>query len=498
MREHMSSDVDQIDRHEHQRRMAALAAVVVITFVVLAGINLDSARQVFDATLGETIKTVEAGSAIRQIALFGFAAFAIAFVATGPHRQPEIKPIIAVPLGLFVTMISASTLWAIDPGLTFRRAAAIGLMLIGVYACAQMLDMRHIVAGTLLFTGAFVAAAVAAQFVVGTFTPAIGSWRLAGIVHPVALSWYCGLGTLAAVAVARFEPVYRIPASWAAIAFMVGLMLTKTRTGLGATLAGMAVFWLLTSKRRLHQDIPVVVTWFALIVFLLALALPGDHFSWNSIYSDSVEASSLGRTDAIEQIATFTGRLPVWEASLALASERPILGFGYSAFQSPDMIPVLAEAAGWVPTSTHSGYIDALLSLGIVGLGLVRLLSRRIDIGIGPYGSASAALCLRHGGLHMAGGEPRIRGTGSLQSDVHVIPRLPPCGEDRPLPRSQRRSEPLVTTPAAPDRGACPESPQIARQGAAELGLPTPFRTIRWMRHHRGRVVAESLLGTGG
>lgn len=371
MREHATSRAARDERHVHQQRTVALAAVVVVTFVILAGISLSNARQVFDISLSETIETTEAGSAIRQIALLGFATIAIAFFATGPRRLPKIRPIIALPLGLLFGMIAASTLWAIDPGLTLRRTVALGLMLVGVYVCASMLTMRQIVAGTLLFTGVFVAAAVAVQFVVGGLTPMVGAWRLAGIVHPVALSWYCALGAIAAVAVARFEPRYRIPAGWAVVAFLLCLVLTKTRTGLGATAIAIAVFWLLASNRRVHQDVPVVVTWLALLLFLLALALPGDHLSWTSIYTESVEASSLGRTDAIEQIATFTGRLPVWEASIALASQRPILGYGYSAFQSPEMIPVLAEAAGWVPTSTHSGYIDALLSLGLVGLALV-------------------------------------------------------------------------------------------------------------------------------
>lgn len=202
MREHNSRGVDQIDRHEHQKRVAVLAAAVLATFVVLAGINLGMARQVFDASLAETIETAQAGSALRQIALLGFAAFAIAFFATGRRRLPEIKPIIAVPLGLLIGVIAVSTLWAIDPGLTFRRTVAFGLMLVGVYVCASMLNMRQIIVGTLLFTGVFVAAAVAVQFIVGAFTPTVGAWRLAGIVHPVALSWYCGLGAISAVAVA--------------------------------------------------------------------------------------------------------------------------------------------------------------------------------------------------------------------------------------------------------------------------------------------------------
>ena len=363
--------IERADPHLRRRRMAVLAATVLGAFVILAGSNLNSARQIFDISLIDTIETVESGSAIRQVALVGLAGVSISLLITAVDRRPRFKPIIAVPLGLLLLVVLASAIWAIDPDLTLRRAIAFGLMLVGVAACAVMFDMRRIMFGTVLFTGLFVTGAVLAQLAFGPFTPGVGSWRLAGIVHPVALSWYCGLGAIAAVAVARTESAYRIPARWAAFGFLVCLVLTKTRTGLGATLIGIGVLWLMTSVRKVRSDLPVAAAWIALLVFLVALAFPGDHFSWNEIYTETVETSSFGRTDAIEQIATFTGRLPVWEASLALASQRPLLGFGFSAFQSPEIIPVLSEAAGWVPTSTHSGYIEALLSIGAVGLALV-------------------------------------------------------------------------------------------------------------------------------
>ncbi len=370
MHEHYNLGIDRVDRYTHRRRVAALAVAILVTFGRLAGVNFASARQVFDATLWETIQTVEAGSTIRQLALVGFAAVCIALLATGQRRRPEPKPFIAVPLGMLILVIAASALWAIDPQLTFRRTVALGLMLVGVYVCAEMPTTKEVIVGTLLFSGAFVATAVGVQVALGPFTPLVGSWRLAGIVHPVTLSWYCGVGAIAAVALARFRPAYRIPARWAAVGFIACLLLTKTRTGLVAAVVGIAVFWLLTSERRIRKDVPVAVTWLALLLFILALVLPGEYLSWQSIYTEWAEASSLGRTDAIAELATFTGRLPVWEASLALASQRPILGFGYSAFQSAELLPLFDKAAGWAPTSAHSGYIDALLSLGLVGLAL--------------------------------------------------------------------------------------------------------------------------------
>lgn len=359
------------DQSRRGQIVAILAVAILVTFLLLAGVDLGNAQQTFDITLGETIETVQAGSAVRQVALVGFAVIAGAvLIAAGP-RPATVKPIIVVPLVLLLVLMAVSVTWAIDPQLTLRRVIAYGAMLVGAFVCARVLSVRTIVLGTLAFTGLFVVLAVVAQIVAGPFTPALGGWRLAGIVHPVALSWYCGLGAIAAVTTMRLEPSLRLPATWAAAAFAGCLVLTKTRTGLGATLLAILVVWFLTAPRGSRRDLPVVVAWIALITFLVALAFPGDHFSWNSLYAGTVESSSLGRTDAVEQIATFTGRLPVWEASLALVSQRPMLGFGFSAFQSPEMIPVLAEAAGWVPTSTHSGYIDALLSLGFVGLGLV-------------------------------------------------------------------------------------------------------------------------------
>ncbi len=67
---------------------------------------------------------------------------------------------------------------------------------------------------------------------------------------------------------------------------------------------------------------------------------------------------------------SFTGRLPLWDASLQAAMLRPWLGYGYSGFWNQDSIIVQSiwEAIDWQAPSSHNGYIDILLQIGIIGL----------------------------------------------------------------------------------------------------------------------------------
>jgi len=346
---------------------------LVITFVVMAVPNLDNAKQVFNQSLDAVLDATESGNPVRQFAMLAFAGYAAAVLATIARPSFRFNPIVMIPLTAFVLLILASTIWAADPGLSLRRASALTLMIVAALAAAALFDMRSLARIAVLFAGIIVLAAVLAQVLIGPFTPLSGDWRLAGVLHPVKVSWYCGLGVLGSVAIARFEPPVRTAASVAALAFSAVLLLTKTRTGIAATLVGVAAILLLSAQPATRHRFVASVTWLVLGFFLFALAVPGDQLTWRATFADAAQVTSFGRTDAVQYVATFTGRLPVWEASLQLAAERPLLGYGYSAFGSPEMIPAFAEASGWVPTSAHSGYVDTILSLGLVGLALLVL-----------------------------------------------------------------------------------------------------------------------------
>jgi O-antigen ligase len=72
--------------------------------------------------------------------------------------------------------------------------------------------------------------------------------------------------------------------------------------------------------------------------------------------------------------ATFTGRADVWELALEKIVERPLTGFGYSAYWALESTRFGQEDAtqwGGHAAHAHNGYIDAALNMGIPGLFLV-------------------------------------------------------------------------------------------------------------------------------
>jgi O-antigen ligase len=75
--------------------------------------------------------------------------------------------------------------------------------------------------------------------------------------------------------------------------------------------------------------------------------------------------------------STLTGRTSIWDATWRAIGERPLLGHGYSAFwnEASPTVQLIWIAVGWETPNAHSGFLEILLQLGWVGLGLVVLLA---------------------------------------------------------------------------------------------------------------------------
>ncbi len=72
----------------------------------------------------------------------------------------------------------------------------------------------------------------------------------------------------------------------------------------------------------------------------------------------------LGRQD---NSAELTGRLPIWTELMHYVDRRPLIGYGYESFWTAENIEDLSETLEWRFRQAHSGYIDAILSAGLVG-----------------------------------------------------------------------------------------------------------------------------------
>lgn len=88
---------------------------------------------------------------------------------------------------------------------------------------------------------------------------------------------------------------------------------------------------------------------------------------------------------------TLTDRTLLWTDVLNIAAKRPLLGVGYGAFWvgsiSYDLYPLpnwSQKTPWWRPEQGHNGYIDAYVTLGIAGAGLLIII-----IGIGFFSAYS-------------------------------------------------------------------------------------------------------------
>ena len=136
------------------------------------------------------------------------------------------------------------------------------------------------------------------------------------------------------------------------LAFLT-LALTKSATSLLIAMIVLGLgsrLWLRSPKGRLCWNAAVS----ALLVAIVCTAL---------FWPDQV-FPLLGRD------ASLTGRVPLWQESLKLIWQRPLLGYGYSGFWNVDSrtVQYLWQVIGWNAPNGHDGYIDILLQIGVVGL----------------------------------------------------------------------------------------------------------------------------------
>jgi O-antigen ligase len=80
-------------------------------------------------------------------------------------------------------------------------------------------------------------------------------------------------------------------------------------------------------------------------------------------------------TAAAGRSISLTGRVPLWDEVLTMIAQRPWLGYGYNSFwlgwNGPSAL--VWESVRWDPVHAHNGFLDLVLDLGVVGLGLFAL-----------------------------------------------------------------------------------------------------------------------------
>ncbi len=86
------------------------------------------------------------------------------------------------------------------------------------------------------------------------------------------------------------------------------------------------------------------------------------------IFSGLVAANWTYLLNLIGRDATLSGRTQIWSAVIVECKRHLIFGHMGTGFWGTPAANVVYGQVGWMPTSAHNGFLETLLSLGIVGL----------------------------------------------------------------------------------------------------------------------------------
>lgn len=293
-------------------------------------------------------------------------------------RQPASGLIVAFALwGLL------SALWSATPA--YSAAAALGLL--GVWAtatlCAQQLSARASAAALAggLMTAVAISLALGVlaperaltameggtiQRLSGLFASPNNLGRAAALLLLMMLLalWATLSGTGGRVRPRRGLAV--LAALAGAALSTAALVLSESRAALGALLLGLAVALAPPLWRRARAAAWLAALALALLAGVAALAL------LSSATLRTVALDAVSRTGQLEELTSFTGRTDIWRAVVGLIGEAPWLGHGFASGR--EVLPAAFQGAwGWTTTSAHNQWLQAWMTTGAVGLGLVLL-----------------------------------------------------------------------------------------------------------------------------
>lgn len=285
-----------------------------------------------------------------------------------------------VPAAVFFLLAVLATVFAVNPRVSLlpNITRGEGLLDYLVYvpmalAAARLsrLEVREILA-VLLGAGALIGAIGVAQYYGFDVTPWLGSRYLnygfrswGTLANPDFMGGYAAFVMPIGLAMAATAAARRQRLGYAAAAALLygALLGSQTRSAwLAAALGAAILVWLLPRSAKTWRRLAVLALVFAAITAVMMVTRPQVSLSGRA-------ASGFNPADQ-----SMAGRLWIWEHTLPMIRERPVLGWGFSAILgrlpgigTPSYVrvfgtrPLLIDAA-------HNDLLQTAVNVGLAGL----------------------------------------------------------------------------------------------------------------------------------
>jgi len=322
----------------------------------------------FQGGLSTGLAQVQAGNLNRRAAMFALMLFTM-FLLSRTKNRFQLNGILGWVFIFYLGWILLSLTWSIDPTYTLRRLVVVYMMWFFAVIAAAKSSMRQLALLAVFVTGMSLAIGIGNELRLHTMNVFNQGWRFSGVFHCVTMGWNCSILALATTFLLSNErrKKYRV-ILWSILAVaLVFLVLTKTRTAVGAAIIALGFygFKIVPAKKAILIILAIVISLAAGYVLI------GKQLI---IYGET--ATTLGRGESAKKtVGDLTGRLPLWKYALKHAANRPLQGYGFSSFINPGSVGDLYREVGWVASTLHSGYLNELMGTGFIGMSaLIALL----------------------------------------------------------------------------------------------------------------------------
>ncbi|MCC7086356.1 MAG: O-antigen ligase family protein [Pirellulales bacterium] len=342
------------------RRIAIVAGVLCLLFALSNHDWMISCYEEFSETSDVMEQASAEGNPVRKAAilLLGVTG-AIAVLWPGGYllRARGVMGSLIITAAAWCVL---SWFWAIEPAIAARRLLASGCVAVAALAAARWLKPRELAVVALVGSTSYLILGGLVEIGLGTWHPWRGDYRFAGTLHPNNQGMNCAVLVIAALELLRQSSRWRVALAALAIVGLGGLWLTKSRTPLAALMGAEAAFWFLASSPRTRIVSALAAVW----VVCAGLLILGP-----TVTERVFDAVTLGRADD-DQVASLTGRVPLWEELSESIWQRPLQGYGFNCFWTSNHIDEISESQSWAISVAHSTYLDLILGIGLIGTGL--------------------------------------------------------------------------------------------------------------------------------
>jgi len=263
-------------------------------------------------------------------------------------------------LGLAV-FLTLSVVWSVDPQTTFRRGILFFFFACGVVGVAGNLDIDEFM-GALGVT-CFMCAA--GSILLLAVSPA-NAWMsdgagMCGIFsHKNVFGQVLAVGVLASLYNLRAEGGKRLPSILMLVIYIVLAVLARSTTS-QLTIALYCISYVILALFRRGGA--------ARAAGMLATAILAPAAVFVILFPDLL-------LETIGKDPTLTGRTVLWQYVLGFISDRPLLGWGLTAFWSSSnpLANNLSALLGWHVPEAHNGLLEILLEVGMIGTAFFLLI----------------------------------------------------------------------------------------------------------------------------